>query len=180
MEEGRKTPRTIAHSHGSKNLPSNTAWVAHRPSPLQAAPHPTKPEPQHRSHSTSHPQCLCGQHSMESSWQADRAGGFKGAASHFPSTAAQPQPTTSVKKQWAFLASSARPPPGPLLFLPPTRANGKRSPHQGSFLWAGSCKIQDSRRTSWPQTGTWWWDAEGRHHPICNCSLMHRDWGAWK
>lgn len=62
------------------------------------------------------------------------------------------------------------------LFLPLTRANGKRSPHQPSLLWAVSCKIQDSRRTSWPQAGTWWWDAEG----MCNCHLRHTDCRARK
>lgn len=104
---------------------------------------------------------LVGSYSRESSWQADGAGGFRGAASLSLGAAARPQPNTSLKNQWAFLASSACPPPGPgsLLFLLPTRANGKRS--QGSFLWAVSCKIEANRRRIWPQTGTWWWDAEG-------------------
>lgn len=135
MEGRRKTPRTTAHSHSSRNLPSNAAWVARRPSPLQATSHPTKPEPQHRSHSTSRPRCLRGQHSMESSWQADRAGGYRGAARHFPGMAEQPQPAQVSKTDglsWPHqhillqVHFSSCPPPGQMGRRAPTRAHFSR------------------------------------------------------
>lgn len=173
MEEERKTSRTRDDSHGSKNLPSSAAWVALHPSLLWAAHHPSKPEPQQCPHSPAHGASV-GRHSMESSWQADGAGGCRGAAREQQHSAQHRCQTlmgfpglTGVSSSRSWLSR---------LFLPLTRANGKRSPHQPSLLWAVSCKIQDSRRTSWPQAGTWWWDAEG----MCNCHLRHTDCRARK
>lgn len=172
-------PRTRAHSHGSKNLPCSAAWVVHRPSPLLAVHHPTQPEPQHRSRSASRPRCLCGQ-PQHGEQLAGRRGrrlqrscqpppGYSSTATahhrHQNPTGFPGLSRMSSSRSWLSL-----------LFLPPARANVKRNLCQGSLLWTVPCKIEDSRRTSWPQTGTWWWDAEG----ICNCPLMHPDWGAWK
>lgn len=81
--------------------------------------------------------------SMESSWQADRAGGFRGAASH--SWVQQHSHSPPQVSKTSGLAWPCR-----CVLLQVLAVASLPAPYHGSFLWAVSCKIQDSRRTSWP------------------------------
>lgn len=138
MEEGRKTPRTIAHSHGSKNLPSDAACVAHH---LGAAHHPTKPEPQHR---------------LPPMVPLRAAPAWRAAGRETGQEASEELPATSQVQQHSPAHHRHQKTTGFLGFISTSssRSTSPPAPHQGSFLWAVSCKIQDRRRTSWPQTRT--------------------------
>lgn len=179
MEEGRKTLGTTAHSHSSKNLPSKAAWVAHHPFLLQAAHHPTKPEPQHRSGSASHQRCPCGQlqqgEQLAGRWGRRLQRSCQPLPGCSSTTTAQHKPQKPMGFPGLISVSSSR---SWLTSLP--------APHQGKWeekpglIPLGSVMQNRGQQKEDPAPD---WDMVvgcRRHPPMCNCSLMHTDWGAQK